>query len=266
MILASRVLRHLARKRNARHFRVPYHRYPTFKMPPSMHLGGRTIDVSAPDEFGARMDFLVCFIDDEYGLREVDHPVSTVVDIGSNVGFFSLAARDRFPSATIHAYEPNPRTLAYLTRNGAAAGIEVFPEAVGATAGTVWLEDTGDSNQARIADDATAGTRVIQVPLADVVERLGGWIDLAKIDCEGAEWEMFQDGESWRRIGLVRMEYHLWKRRSFEQLVAALSGVGFSIHHHKPDVSGEWGTVWARNTSTAAASASRARSNGAVGR
>ena len=224
-----------------------------------MRLDGKTVAVTAPDEFGARMDFLVCFIDDEYGLRRVNDAVATVVDIGSNVGFFSLAARDRFPGATIHAYEPNPRTLTYLARNAAAADVQVFPEAVGASAGSVWLEDVGDSNQARISDGAKAGTRVPQVPLTQVVDRLGGSIDLAKIDCEGAEWEMFQNPEPWRSIRLLRMEYHLWKRRTFAQVVDALSGLGFTTHHHRPDASGEWGTVWARNNDARTSGSARDR-------
>lgn len=212
-----------------------------------MRLGDRTIDLAYPDELGVRMDFLVCLVDDEYGLHQMRTPISTIVDIGSNMGFFSLAAKARFPSATIHAYEPNPRIVPYLTRNGLSGGFKVNAEAVGSAEGWVAMEDTGDSNQARTAVTADTKAGVRQVALATVVDRLGGWIDLAKIDCEGAEWDMFKDKLSWQRIGDIRMEYHLWGRHLFTELEQSLGNLGFDIYYHNP--AGEWGTVWARNRS-----------------
>lgn len=245
-----RMLRHLRRKRNAHRLRVPFRRHSSFQMPAILTLAGRRINLAYPDELGIRNDFLVCFVDDEYGLGQTRFPVSTVADIGSNVGFFSLAARSRFSGATIHAYEPNHRILSYLSKNAAAGGFDMFPEAVGANEAWVCIEEAGDSNQARTSIESKAGAGVRQVPLTTVVDRLGGWIDLAKIDCEGAEWEMFVDRGPWQRIGDVRMEYHLWGQRTFGEVRKSLRNLGFEIYHHKPDPSGQWGTVWARNSTS----------------
>ena len=63
--------------------------------------------LSFPDEVGVVNDFLSIFLDDDYRLDRVKWPVGTVLDIGANLGFFSIAARNAFPEATIHAYEPN---------------------------------------------------------------------------------------------------------------------------------------------------------------
>jgi hypothetical protein len=41
----------------------------------------------------------------------------TIVDVGANVGSFSLWADLRWPQSTIHAYEPNPTTFDMLVRN-----------------------------------------------------------------------------------------------------------------------------------------------------
>ncbi len=41
----------------------------------------------------------------------------TIVDVGANVGSFSLWADLRWPRSTIHAYEPNPSTFDMLVRN-----------------------------------------------------------------------------------------------------------------------------------------------------
>jgi hypothetical protein len=85
---------------------------------------------------------------------------------------------------------------------------------------------------------------VRQVSLATVIERIGGEIDVAKIDCEGAEWDMFSDKLAWEKIKSVRMEYHLWGQHKYSELTHTLSSLGFTIDHHSS--SGEFGTVWAR--------------------
>src|SRR5947207_3356176 len=61
----------------------------------------------------------------------------TVVDLGANVGAFSVWASRRWPGSTIHAYEPHPDTFAMLVRN--VAGLAnvvchqeaVYPDAAG---------------------------------------------------------------------------------------------------------------------------------------
>ena len=243
--MIKRIVRHLHRMRNARRLGVPFLRHANFQIPPAIQLRGRTIPLAYPDELGVRNDFLLCLIDDEYGLQQIEFPVSTVADIGSNIGFFSLAARSLFPRATVHAYEPNPRIVPFVARNAESGGFTLHTEAVGADEGWVVMEDSGDSNQARTASTPDWDRGVPQIALAKVVERLGGWIDLAKIDCEGAEWEMFEDARSWQKIGDVRMEYHLWGRHLLSELEQALHRLGFDIYHHAP--AGEYGTVWARN-------------------
>jgi FkbM family methyltransferase len=200
------------------------------------------VDVHSNSEHGARIDFLMCLIEDGYGLEVLKQIPSTVLDIGANQGFFALAARSFFPDATIHCYEPNPRILSILSQNAAAARAEVFREAVGADEGTVFLEESGDSNQARTTSVA-GGAAVPQVSLRTAVGRLGGRVDLAKIDCEGAEWQMFGDPEPWKAIRHLRMEYHLMGKHGFSEVHSRLLGFGFEILHHES--SGDWGTVWA---------------------
>lgn len=247
--MIRRIFQRLQQIRNARSFGVPFLRHSRFQVPSKIRLGQRTIELSYPDEVGIWNDFIVCFIHDEYGLRQLPSSVATIIDIGANVGFFSLAARALFPKATIHAYEPNSRTLAYLQKNAAAGGFDVFGEAVGANEGWVTIEDAGDSNQARTSASADAqGVR--QVPLATIVERAGGQIDFAKIDCEGAEWDLFRDTASWKRIGEVRMEYHLAGGHTYDDVEQSLRGLGFEIYLHVPAES--WGMVWARNRSRTA--------------
>jgi FkbM family methyltransferase len=157
-------------------------------------------------------------------------------------GIFCTRRSKSFPNATIHCYEPNPRILPVLEQNAAAVRAGVFCEAVAVSEGTVFLEESGDSNQVRTTSVVSGGA-VPQVSLRTAVERLGGRVDLAKIDCEGAEWEMFGDPEHWKAIQHLRMEYHLMNRHAFSKVHSRLLAFGFEIFHHES--SGDWGTVWA---------------------
>ncbi len=241
--LFQKLCGHLCRLRNARRLGIQFVRRSSFRMPERVKLPGGFIELSSPNENSARTDFLMCLLDDGYGLAGIHDQPTSILDIGANIGFFALAARSFFPAATIHCYEPNPRILPFLEKNALAAGASIFREAVGDGYGTVFLEERGDSNQARTAG-ATSGFAVPQVGLASAVERLGGKIDLAKIDCEGAEWEMFEDPEPWKAIRHLRIEYHLMGGWSFADVEFRLSALGFEISQHHP--SGAWGTLWAR--------------------
>ena len=242
--MITQILKHVRRLRNARRFRIPFVRRATFKLPTTLRLDDQTIEIVSPDEQGAKNDFLTCFIDDEYGLSELKLPVQTILDIGANIGFFSIAARSYFPAARIHAYEPNPRILTFTLRNANAAQFNLFAEAVGGVSGYVSLDDAGDSNQARTKPSFGPACGIPQVPLATSVQRLGGQVDLAKIDCEGAEWDLFADRNAWVGIDRVHMEYHLWGKHTFAEVETSLREVGFEIYHHSS--SGEWGIVWSQ--------------------
>ncbi len=243
--MIKRIYAHVRRLLRARRFRIPFVRAATFRMPKSVRINGRNVEIASPTEHGASSDFLTCFIVDEYGLSDTTAAIKTIADIGANIGFFSMAARSYFPEAEIHAYEPNPRILPYTRQNAAKAGFQLYPEAVGSTAGTVDIEDSSDSNQARTVTAGVGTSGIAQVSLATAVERLGGTIDLAKIDCEGAEWDLFNVPEPWSVIRFVRMEYHLWGKHKYSEVEEAFARLGFKIEHHVS--SGEWGTVWCRN-------------------
>ena len=183
-------------------------------------------------------------MDDCYGLRVHSRcQISSVLDVGACVGFFALAARDAFPNAAIHAYEPNPAVLSYLSSHSQAAEFQVFPEAVGATEGKVGLVDHVDWVQARTMWQADG--KIPQVAFRTAVERIGGHCDLVKLDCEGAEWEILTDVTTWRKVDHLTMEYHLWHgEHEHEEVAKVLGNIGFAIRRQLPTPE-RYGIVWA---------------------
>jgi len=172
-------------------------------------------------------DFVNVVLDDDYGLRKLHPAPATIVDIGANVGFFSAFARDRFPDSMIHAYEPAGETAAYARSNIAHPRTVLFEEGVAASAGKAKLRTLGSTTLAQT--DAAEDGAVRLTSFATVVERIGGRVDLLKIDCEGAEWDIFGIPEPFVRVRAIRMEYHLVGGRSVDDLHRVAADIGFRV-------------------------------------
>jgi FkbM family methyltransferase len=225
---------------NALCFRVFFLLPRWFRMPTHIRVAGRSSPLHFPAHENAESDFIDCVLRNSYGLGCKLGNVRTIVDVGANVGFFSLAARQRYPNAVIHAYEPNPRVLPYFDANTDGLDIVLHPEAVGDWEGFVTILDEGPSDEAR----TRAGEGSIrQVSLNTAIERIGGSIDLLKLDCEGAEWEILKLDGCWERVKNIRMEFHMFNGETVDQAHAAIARIGFKIIHldeHNP----EMGTMW----------------------
>jgi FkbM family methyltransferase len=228
---------------NGFRFGVLYLRGSSFKVPPRIRVAKEKVPLHYLDEAGVSSDFIECFIYNVYGLGNELRQVRTIIDIGANVGFFSLAARDYYPEAIIHAYEPNPRIQGLLRANTERLNIETYPEAVGGVAGRVALNDESVSNMARTCPSEDGEGSITQISLDFAIKRIGGEVDLLKMDCEGAEWEMFKFARCWGFIKNVRMEYHLYNGESVEQVSASLSDLGFRIVRLEPQRN-NMGIIW----------------------
>lgn len=129
--------------------------------------------------------------------REVLAPGMVVVDIGANVGYFSLLAADLVgPSGKVYAVEPEPQNNAILRKNvdlNSYSNVRVIEKAISNYTGSVQLFLSAlDNGSHSISDAAARGVasevQVAATTLDDLLEQ-EGWpqVDLVKIDVEGAE-------------------------------------------------------------------------------
>jgi FkbM family methyltransferase len=190
-------------------------------------MGDRRVILSIPQDSSTCITFKEIFLDDIYQLRRVREPVRKVLDIGAHAGLFSLQARRLFPQAEIHAYEPNPALWKHLEVQASSGAFKVFREAVGARAGQARLLFGTDSTSTRAIQDI--GGMVTVVPISTAVGRLGGMIDVLKLDCEGAEWEILTDQASMDAVRFITLEYHLSQSHTFQELIGLLTGQGFAV-------------------------------------
>lgn len=120
-------------------------------------------------------------------LAEHIKPGSVVLDLGANVGYFTLvAARLAGPTGRVVAVEPLLSNLAALRANVEAnnlAQVEVVVAAVSDRRGTATLLLSGSDQDASLVHGADVGIVVATV----TVDQLDLSPDVIKIDVEGAE-------------------------------------------------------------------------------
>lgn len=113
-------------------------------------------------------------------------PGCTVLDVGANIGIYTLLAAKR--GARVFAIEADPRNVDKLRRhihlNGFDDRVTVLPLAVGREAGSITLfRAPGNSGHSNVFE----GVDPIQVPL-DTIDSLNlPPIDVCKMDIEGNE-------------------------------------------------------------------------------
>lgn len=229
---------------NSIRFRVPFLLPRWFRAPRRIRILGEAKELRFPTNELVESGFIECFLLNAYGLGHRLGEVHSILDIGANVGFFALAARARYPDAAIHAYEPNPRVLPCLDANTQDLNISVFPEAVGREECLVTMIDEGPSDEARTRRAADARGSIRQVTLGTAIDRLGGSVDLLKMDCEGAEWEILNSVGCWQAIRHIRMEIHFFNGKTLEQARAAVDRIGFRILQ-LDETNAEMATIWA---------------------
>lgn len=160
----------------------------TFAISPGSHLLSRiALDGSYEPEMAA-----IC--------RAHLDPARDAIDVGANVGFFSVLMARELPGRRVLAIEPTPGALARLhanlSRNGVADRVLVVEGAAAAEAGHFDLSviegreeyaSLGPLVHTAIAGEAHRTVRVATTTLDDLVEAHGLAPGFIKIDVEGAE-------------------------------------------------------------------------------
>ena len=181
------------------------------------------------------------FVADEYRLafdylnRAPGRPV--VVDLGANIGLFSLACAYRNRAAVVEAYEPAPpncdQFLTNLSLNEPLKKrVTLHQAAVGPESGHVRLSYE-ESAPASANVFASTGKLfdVEVVSLKDVLSEISGNVDLLKVDIEGAEYELLRgtDRELWTRFDAIALELHddPSRRMTRPEFLEHMSTLGF---------------------------------------
>lgn len=186
-------------------------------------------------------------------LLQKTNPV--IVDVGANVGFFSINMFYYFPQAKVLAYEPVPYNFQILQAYQNAFpnfNLQVYQEAVGGEDTTLKLNLSkldGYTTMASIFESDSRGYQ-IEVPAYSLEtlfkrQKLNG-IDLLKLDCEGAEYQILYNAPDHilSKISKMSIETHKGKDRT-ESLMALRIFLGSKGFVTEALEEGKYSYLWA---------------------
>ncbi len=133
----------------------------------------------------------VCF-DNVYEVEKMNNP-KVILDIGANIGAFTIVAARLFPDAKVIAVEPEPSNSKLLRKNIALnklTNVEVIECAVSNKVGEaeLFIDTKRDSAHSFFKEIGAGGRNAKSIVVPTVPLSHFGKVDAMKIDCEGAEF------------------------------------------------------------------------------
>jgi FkbM family methyltransferase len=172
--------------------------------------------------------FKEIFMEDLYEIDFLKTRLSTkpvIIDVGANVGFFSLFMASQFPKAKIVAFEPLPGNFKHLQKQfqrNSNKDLTALNKAVTGSKGSIMLHYNPEVNFTALASmhttfdsSNTHQVEVEAVSLPDIFSQYNlDQIDLLKLDCEGAEYDILYQcpTQYFGRIKQIAMETHAGKQ------------------------------------------------------
>ncbi|MDJ1168124.1 FkbM family methyltransferase [Roseofilum sp. BLCC_M154] len=210
------------------------------------YVNGYKVNISGPD---ALVMLIGIVLNDTYGLRRFQN-LENIVDIGANIGIFSIHAATLFPQAKILAYEPCSETFDNLKKNVNPFNVQAYPYAVGQYTDKVNLSVQGDLTACYVAKNDNSSLSSSQVcdmlSFQEIVDYMNGKIQLLKLDCEGSEYEIIQS-PSFNSVEYVVGEFHTCEQGNPEYGLELLQQKGFTVEQWLPFPDGKAGEFWAKN-------------------
>lgn len=166
-----------------------------------------------------------------------------VVDIGANIGAFSVLAASR--GARVFAYEPTPRSFRYLVENTRNYDVTRYNLAVADHGGTTTIFESSGSDEGNGPNPDTASSSSFTAKAttlsAIIKDNAITRCDLLKMDCEGCESAVLRgDGakEAFQKVANIAMEYH----KNLPEVRRVLEAYGYKIIE---TTGGEYGYLYA---------------------
>ena len=140
------------------------------------------------------------FVDEDYNFGNTANRNINILDIGANVGYFSMYIANKYPESKVFSFEPFPETFSklnnHLTQNN-FKNIYTFNLAVSDMEGTskfYSFEWSGCNTlvDGKFDEGLHKVTNVKCVKFDMIPEVTGaGEFEFAKVDCEGSEYPIF---------------------------------------------------------------------------
>lgn len=178
------------------------------------------------------------FIDKSYDYPDLGIENPTILDIGANTGLFTLRMKELYKRATVYCYEPFLLNYEQLSQNIQLSGlqdVEIINKGVGGSPRSekLFINKNNLGGHSLFEMEARSDN-FVNIEILGITELLNdlpqSHINLIKMDCEGAEYEIIKalDISSASKIEIIIFEstesvYNL------DELLDHLKAIGFSI-------------------------------------
>lgn len=172
--------------------------------------------------------------------------VNVVIDAGANVGMSACYFSTLFPEARIISIEPESGNFKQLVKNTAPLkNVTPLQKALWKNDGVLTID--GSSNETwsfKVNDDDVqsneSAVKIAAVSIDSLVSQFNfEYIDILKIDIEGAEYDLFSENyESWLpRVKYIMIELHDgYKKGCSTAVMKALAKFNFSIRLTRKEI------------------------------
>lgn len=207
-------------------------------------LGKAKYSVQFRDDTDESVIYEVLQSQDYKACEPIIRGAKAIIDIGAHIGTFELYARAINAEAPIYCYEPLLENYEVLKANIKENRLKnIFPsqQAVSRQVGDITLHLSDNNHNNSIHTPYSADNHKTAKVQATTLERIFhkhriAHCDLLKIDCEGAEYDIFEhtSPETFAQIGAIFMEYHEHFGRTHKELQQLLHAQGFKTKHLQP--------------------------------
>jgi len=169
------------------------------------------------------------FIKDIADIKDAE----VILDIGANVGFFSMLCRELYPKSKIYAFEPVPKTFSCLEKNFKDdKNTEVFNLALSDYRGTGKM--TFSEENSAVSSLSEEGSVDVEITTLDyfLKDKKVDRVDILKIDTEGFENFVLKGGqESLKKVKYIIMEVTIENNKNYtiSSLFKLLSSENFDF-------------------------------------
>lgn len=180
------------------------------------------------------------FVHEQYKVR-TNRPPKLIVDGGANVGYASVYFANKYPEAQIIAVEPEGSNFEMLRQNTSSyPNIKILQSGLWNRKTVLRIENPDDTNDAFRVQEAESGEGSIDtITIEDILNSTSAvFIDILKLDIEGAEKEVFENSDSWlNRVGVLIVELHdRFKPGCSKAFYTAVSNLNFKEYNEGQNV------------------------------
>ena len=174
----------------------------------------------------------------------IDKPI--IIDIGANVGYFTIFCLSQLKNSKIIAFEPMKRNFAVLSQNLSTINSNpplIVNKAVNDTTGSLILKFNNSMSITTSASlfDNSYGMDEEVVETTTLEDIFSGYqlprIDVLKLDCEGAEYNIIYNTNKnvFAKVNCLALETHKGRsdRESTSALANNISALGFTVKTEK---------------------------------